>query len=358
MPPASAVIFIFLFAGIEHSDAGSAGRLMRESVRINYGCDAIADARGKQAFGADKLWIERDAVMENEAARLRFGLQASNLRPGGFGIDEIPGDRRDTAPVVDAGFEQEREIVVTQIWRGLNIHVRAENQARECDGAQHVLQRRLGMRGHGNIRLGAKILDDDFLDVAVFFMKHSNDEERVDALFHGFADADEDAGGERDREFAGLFDGAETEGGNCVGTFSVWQAIAHEARADVFQHQSDAGVGVFQADEGSAVHDAGIGVREKAGFIQDKFAHRSEIVERARVALNAEEFASFGKNLFGLVTEAEKSFLAAGLAPALRERENFVRGHEISAWLAWVLAASAVCVHIAAKSGERDENFL
>src|SRR5260370_3292015 len=100
MPPASAVIFIFLFAGIEHSDAGSAGRLMRESVRINYGCDAIADARRKKSFAADKLWIDCEAVMQNETARLRFGVQASHLRPRGFGIDEIPCGRVDTDPGV------------------------------------------------------------------------------------------------------------------------------------------------------------------------------------------------------------------------------------------------------------------
>src|SRR2546421_9552236 len=37
--------------------------------------------------------------------------------PSGFGIDEILGDGRDAAPIVDARFEQSREIFIAQIRR-------------------------------------------------------------------------------------------------------------------------------------------------------------------------------------------------------------------------------------------------
>src|SRR5882724_1838794 len=111
-------------------------------------------------------------------------------------------------------------------------------------------------------------------------------------------------------------------------------------------------------DEGGAVHHAGIGVREQAGFFQDEFAHGGEIVERARVALTAEEFAGFGEYLFRLVAQAEECFLAAGLTAAFGEGEDFLAGHEMSAGLARVFAEGAVAAIVAAEGRQRDEDFF
>ena len=83
------------------------------------------------------------------------------------------------------------------------------------------------MCSHGDFGLGAEILNDDFLDVTVIFMERSNGEERVDAFFDGFADADQDAGSKRDGELPRFFDGAEAQCGHLVRGFGVWQAIAH-----------------------------------------------------------------------------------------------------------------------------------
>ena len=54
--------------------------------------------------------------------------------------------------------------------------------------------------------LGAEILDDDLLDVTVALVQLANRQERVDPLFERFADADEDAGGERDAKLACCLD--------------------------------------------------------------------------------------------------------------------------------------------------------
>src|SRR6267378_4031318 len=191
-----------------------------------------------------------------------------------------------------------------------------------------------------------------------YFSWSSNRKERVDAFFHGFADADQNSSGERDGELPRFFDGAETQRGHFVWGFGVRQTIAHQARADVFQHQADAGVRIFQTHQGGAVHDAGIGVREQAGFFQYEFAHRCEIVDRARKTLITQELAGLGKDPFGLIAETEESFLAAGLAATFGEREHFLRRHEVSARLARVLTEGAVAAIVAAKGGERDENFF
>ena len=74
--------------------------------------------------------------------------------------------------------------------------------------------------------------------------------------------------------------------------------------------------------------------------------------------MHAEEFAGFEKNLFGLITEAEKGFLAAGLAASFGEGKNFIRGHEMSAGLAGVFAEGAVATVVAAESGEGDKDFF
>src|SRR5881398_1391612 len=123
---------------MENSDAGGAGSVTRESVRTGNFCNAIADARREKFLAMNKLGIEGEAFAQGEAAGLGFGTKARNLRPGGFRVDEILGDRRNASPVVDAGFEQTREIVVTEVRRGLDVHVRAKNQAGHGDGTQHV----------------------------------------------------------------------------------------------------------------------------------------------------------------------------------------------------------------------------
>ena len=51
----------------------------------------------------------------------------------------------------------------------------------------------LGRGGHAGVGLGAEILDDDFLDVAVALVQVAQRQQRLDALAPGLADADQDA---------------------------------------------------------------------------------------------------------------------------------------------------------------------
>src|SRR5437763_1499369 len=102
--------------------------------------------------------------------------------------------------------------------------------------------------GTGNFRDAiAERRREKFVAMAVFFVERSNGQKGVDALVHGFAYTDQDAGRERDTEFAGFFDSAKTKRGHFVRSFGMRQAVTHEARADVFEHQADAGVGILQA---------------------------------------------------------------------------------------------------------------
>src|ERR1700722_3241317 len=98
-------------------------------------------ASGDKTFAIQIFGIKREAFAENETTRVGFGLEFGDLRPGGFGIDVIFRDRRNSTPVVDACVEQAREIGVAQVWWSLNIHLGAENQARDGDSPQHVVHR-------------------------------------------------------------------------------------------------------------------------------------------------------------------------------------------------------------------------
>src|SRR6266851_4194440 len=58
---------------------------------------------------------------------------------------------------------------------------------------------------------------------------------------------------------------------------------------------------------------------EQPGLFQDQFRYGRKVVERARKALFAKKFASFGENALGLIAEAEERFLASGAAALSRE---------------------------------------
>src|SRR5205807_4887 len=68
--------------------------------------------------------------------------------------------------------------------------------------AEQLLERRLRRVLHRDERLGAEVLHDHFLHVAVALVQIADGDEGVGALARRLADADQDARGERDRELA------------------------------------------------------------------------------------------------------------------------------------------------------------
>jgi hypothetical protein len=161
-----------------------------------------------------------------------------------------------------------------------------------------------------------------------------------------------------DRKFASFFDGAEPNRRHLVWGFGVRQIAAHQPGADGFQHQTHAGIRIFQALERRPIHHARICVRQQPSAVEHEFAHGGKIVERARKALLVQKFSRLRKNAFGLIAQTEQRFLASRAAPLLSEREDFIRRHEVRTGLAGILAERAVAAIVAAKSRERDENLL
>src|SRR6267143_7038729 len=97
---------------------------------------------------------------------------------------------------------------------------------------------------------------------------------------------------------------------------------------------------------------------EQPGLFQDQFRYGRKVVERARKALFAKKFASFGENALGLIAEAEERFLASGAAALFSECEHVVRRHEVRAGLAGIFSEGAVAAVVSAQSSQRDEDFL
>ena len=114
------------------------------------------------------------------------------MRPGFFRIDEVRGQRRNPAPVVDSGVEQFVVVRRGKIRRRLKVDLRHE-KARHRDGAQHLAPRRFRPVAHRNLGLDAEILHDHFLDVTVAPVQFADGEQRVHAVFRSFADSDQQA---------------------------------------------------------------------------------------------------------------------------------------------------------------------
>ena len=78
-----------------------------------------------------------------------------------------------------------------------------------------------GPIAHGNLRLDAEVLNDDFLNMAVTLMQIADGEQRVHAIFERFADANQQSGRKGNILFARFFDGAQALGGKFVGSIVV-----------------------------------------------------------------------------------------------------------------------------------------
>lgn len=156
------------------------------------------------------------------------------LGPGAFGVDVVGGDRRDAAEVVDAGGQQGGQLVgLGEVRRGLHGHGRAEQQPGDGDRREVLLVTEVGGGAHRGVGLGAEVLHDAFLDRAGLAGDGADRENRLDALGGGLADANEQAGGERDADAAGVGEHAQPHVGVFVGRPEVGLAGVSKRRRDV-----------------------------------------------------------------------------------------------------------------------------
>ena len=97
----------------------------------------------RRASGRGRARTRGRSVSRGASAKpVRLGdlAQAVERRPGPLGVHVVGGDRRDAAPVVDAGVEQHAE-VVGQVRRRLQVDVGRQDQAGQGDGLEVVVGR-------------------------------------------------------------------------------------------------------------------------------------------------------------------------------------------------------------------------
>src|SRR5271165_1914387 len=151
-----------------------ASQLHRKAVSAGKHLEALSNRGRRELLTPNEFRIERQAFAQRKAARGGLGVELADLRPSSLRIDEVFGDRRDAAPIIDARIQKPREIAIAKVRRSLNVHVRSKDDTRDSNRAQHVIERRLRMIRHGNLWLRAKILNDHFLNMTKFFLQPAN----------------------------------------------------------------------------------------------------------------------------------------------------------------------------------------
>ncbi len=180
--------------------------------------------------------VDGESRQQRQARRGGGAAEPLQLGPRRLGVDVVGRHRRDAAPVVDARLEQPRELVVGEVRRRLQRHLGRQDQPRHRDRPQVVVERRLRRRRHLRVRLGAEVLDDHLLQVAVPHVQLAQREQRLDPLGARLADPDQDPARVRDPQPAGALDRVEPDVGQLVGRAEVRHPALRQPRRGRLQH--------------------------------------------------------------------------------------------------------------------------
>src|SRR3989441_8944249 len=100
--------------------------------------------------------IDGEALAEDEAGGLGGAPQLGEPGPGLLGVDVVRRERRDAAPVVEAGRQQARVYPRAEVRRRLQRHVRWKHQASDGERAEQLFERGLRRVLHRDERLGTE----------------------------------------------------------------------------------------------------------------------------------------------------------------------------------------------------------
>ena len=284
------------------------------------------------------------------ASRSRCGQGAS-------GVDVVGRDRRHAAPVVDARPDQAAEGVRRQVGRGLNRHAGTEDQPGARDGPLQVGKRRVRRLRHPRARLGPEVLDDDLLQVPVRVVQIPQREQRGDALLPGLPDPDQDAGREGHRELPGQPDGLQARVRLLVGRAVMRLARLQQAPGRALQHQPLRRAHLPQREQLGARDDAGIGVRQQAGGVEDGMRRGHQVRHRRGMPQRVQLGAGLRIAQLGLVAQREQRLAAARRGAAAGHVDHLVERHVGPLAGARRLGERAVVAHVPAQLRERDEHL-
>ncbi len=310
------------------------------------------------AFVLDIARIDREPLGQHFAVGCTFGRKGLELRPWPLGIHVVGRDGGDTAPIVDAGLDQPAIARLLQVGRRLDRQRVAEDEARDGHGPQKLVERRLGCSRHARIGLGAEILDDDFLQMAMIAMQVTQRQQRLDPFGPCLADADQDAAGEWHLGLAGGLDRRQPQRRHLVRGAEVGPAAFAQPRRRGLQHDAHGDRRLAQPRKVSRLHQAGIEMRQQPGFLEHQIGHSAEIVERRGVTHCGQRLGRRLPFELRFVAQGEQCLGATGGLSGARNLEHLL-GAEVSRLAALGrMDEGAVAARVAAEMRQRNEHLL
>ena len=269
----------------------------------------------------------------------------------------VRGDRRDAAEIVDAGSDQLIERMWIQIGRCLYADIFGQQQARDRNAPQMLVQIGLGRIRHCSIGLGAKVLHDDLLQMTVAFVQVAQCEQCLDALTPGFADTDQDPAGKRHGLLAGRVHARQTCGWQLVRASVVRAAFFAQARRSRFEHQAHRHADLAQRGDLRGAHQARIQVRQQTGFLVYPLRNLAEVADRARVPEFRQRLTCRAIAQLRLVAEREQGLVTARFGAGVSDCYGLFDGQICGFGLARRVRKGAVPAHIPAQMGERNKDL-
>ncbi len=284
-------------------------------------------------------------------------FEPRELGPGRLGVDMIGRDGRDAAPVVDAGVEQAWKLCVCEVRRGLQCDLVGQDQPRDGDRPEVVVERRLGRVGHLRIGFGAEVLDDYLLQVPAPSVQAAQCEQCLDALAARLANADQNATRRWDLQLAHAIECVEPCSRFLVGRAVVRHALLAQAGTGGLQHDPLRWSEPAQLGKFGAVEHTGVGVRQQTRLLEHGTHAFGQIRGGRQVAQLGELAASRLVTQFGLVTKRKQRLSTAGGLAQLGDRDNLIDRHVIAFVLAGRLGKGAVVADVAAEDREGNEDL-
>ena len=302
-----------------HAVAGkSLGIAEFQHMRTQLGIDpAVVIAR-------NEFWINGQSLNQRPSGSCANFLEQSDLGPRRLGIDMIERDRRNPAPIVNPRSDQFNQSLAIEIGRGLDGNLVGQHDTRGGNNAQEIVLAGFGRAGHFGARLGAEVLDDDFLQMAMRQMDIAQGQQRFDALAGRLANADQHAAGHRHPRPACRFKRGEADSRSFIRRAIMRPALLEQFLRSAFQHQPGGGRDRAQHQVVGFRQHPGVDMRQQPGLIQHQFGAVADIVDSARKAARVQPILRDGIAPLGRIAEGEQCFLAAGGNTGPGDVEHFL----------------------------------
>ena len=215
----------------------------------------------KRGYTARRGSSVRPAAAQAASRRATAGHGASGFTWSGVTGETPP---KSSMPAASSAGKSSPE----RFGRRLHRDVARQQEARDGDRPEVVLERRLVRVRHLRVGLRAEVLDDHLLQVPVLEMQVAQRDQRLDALAPGLADPDQDAAGVRDAQPPRPCDRVDADGGILVGRAEVRATARRQAIRRRLEHDPLRRGRPRGAPQLVVVEHAGVRVGQQPGLAQ------------------------------------------------------------------------------------------